>query len=162
MCSNAPGHGLSTTPTPTPAVLHFITKMLYGHPTGHSLCTRGHSLSRHSDPGRKPPPTNEPCSTIRLSQEQPRVVAGDPAQHTPAGHGRICGHLAHRQRRLLKPSLLELRPRALKSVRSPRSSHFEQNRVQRWKQASIRKHRVNSERTWGPSRGTGEARGPGV
>lgn len=35
MCSNAPGHGLSTAATPNPAVLHFITKkMLYGHPTG--------------------------------------------------------------------------------------------------------------------------------
>lgn len=47
------------------------------------------------------------------------MVAGDPTQHTPAGHGRICGHLAHRQRRLLKLSLLELRPRALKVSGAP-------------------------------------------
>ena len=35
MCSNAPGHGLSSAPTPSQAVLHFITnKTLSGHPTG--------------------------------------------------------------------------------------------------------------------------------
>lgn len=64
-------------------------------------------------PGRKPPPTNEPCSTVHLSQERPRMVAGDLTRHTPAGHGRIYGHSAHRQRRLLKLFLLELRPHAL-------------------------------------------------
>ena len=66
-------------------------------------------------PGRTlpPSPTKEPCSTVHLSQKRPRVVAGDPTWHMPAGHGRIYGHSAHRQRRLLKLSLLELRPHAL-------------------------------------------------